>query len=82
MNARWHSAYPDLDNCYRDHAQRNASELADLLAGMEGLLFPRTLPTLVDHLGLDTAITGSLMSRVGQKDRVTWLGTPSVRSVA
>ena len=34
MNASAHSAYSDLDNCYRDYAQRNASELADLLSGM------------------------------------------------
>ena len=26
-----HSAYPDLDNCHGDFAQRNARELADLL---------------------------------------------------
>ena len=26
-----HSANPKLDNCFRDYAQRNAKELADLL---------------------------------------------------
>ena len=31
-NAIWHSAYPDLDNCYQDYAQRNAKELATLLS--------------------------------------------------
>lgn len=30
-NVIWHSANPELDNCYRDYAQQNATELADLL---------------------------------------------------
>lgn len=28
-----HSAYPKLDNCFRDYAQRDARELATLLSG-------------------------------------------------
>ena len=31
VNGIKHSAYPELDNCHRDYAQRNATELADLL---------------------------------------------------
>lgn len=30
-NSTWHNANPKLDNCYRDYAQRDARELADLL---------------------------------------------------
>jgi hypothetical protein len=32
-----HSASPGLDNCYRDYAQRNASELAELLNRMNSV---------------------------------------------
>lgn len=32
-NGIWHSAYPKLDNCHADYAQRNARELANLLKG-------------------------------------------------
>ncbi len=33
LHAPSHSADPFLHNCYRDYAQRNARELADLVGG-------------------------------------------------
>jgi hypothetical protein len=30
-----HSAHSDLDNCYRDYAQRKARELADLVTSAD-----------------------------------------------
>lgn len=32
-NGILHTAHSDLDNCFRDYAQQNAKELADLLTG-------------------------------------------------
>jgi len=39
-----HSAYPGLDNCYRDYAQQNAQDLADVLRAQGAAVAPPPSP--------------------------------------